>query len=197
MLLHFVFNLSWSFHKGTLEDLFWISHLGTLIGGIGAILMNRLLVSVALICLFVHHGFWMADTFTWFITGSFPFGTTSYLKDAEFWTWLKTSNHFFTVPALLVISYFLKGISKYAWIWCGALFSVLTAASYFFLPPEANVNCAHGLWPGMENIFLGVLANLNSWLYLVSIILLNIFANHLPVYIVLRLVYRYILLNKK
>jgi hypothetical protein len=152
MIGHFIYIFGRCFLRGTPADVFWISHVGTLIGGLGALFRSRLVISIALVSLLGHHLFWLIDTLLWIVTGDFPFGTTTYLKDATFWDWLQSSNHFFSVPALLFLAYWLGGVERNAWIWSTILFATLTFISAAWLPAEANVNSAHRLWPGLEQL---------------------------------------------
>ena len=193
MIGHFMYIFGRCFLKGTLADVFWISHIGTLVGGLGALFRSRLLISVALVSLFEHHFFWLIDTLVWIVTGDFPFGTTTYLKDAALGDWLQSSNHFFSVPVLLVLAYWLGGVEKNAWIWSTGLFAVLTIISAAWLPPEANVNSAHRLWPGLDQLHLAPLEHLPKGWYPVIVVALNGLGNYLPVNLLLRVVYNYLL----
>jgi hypothetical protein len=80
MIGHFVFLMARTFLRETPEDLFWISHAGTLLGGLGALFRNPRLISVSLVALFSHHFYWLIDTLWWLFTDNFPFGTTTYLE---------------------------------------------------------------------------------------------------------------------
>ena len=62
MIGHFIFVAVRSISNGTSEDIFWISHVGTLLGGIGTLLKNRSLASIALVSIAGHHLFWLVDT---------------------------------------------------------------------------------------------------------------------------------------
>ena len=193
MIGHFIYLFGRCYLRGTLPDVFWISHIGTLIGGLGALFKSRFLISIALVCLLEHHLFWLIDTTVWLLTGNFPFGTTAYLKDANLGDWLQSANHFFSVPALLFLAYRQGGVEKNAWIWSTALFAVLTIISAAWLPPEANVNSAHRLWPGLDQLHLAPLEQLPRGWYPVIIVALNGLGNYLPVNLLLRAAYHYLL----
>ena len=197
MIGHFVFLAGRTFLRGTPEDIFWISHAGTLLGGIGALLKNRRLISIALVALLSHHIVWLIDTSFWLITGDFPFGTTTYLKDATPGDWLQSSNHFFSVPFLLLMACLQGGVEKHAWIWSTALFATLALISFSFLPPTSNVNSAHNLWPGLNKPFLSGLNELPKGWYLISLIALNGLGNYLPSNLILRKFYAHILKTRK
>ena len=132
-----------------------------------------------------HHSFWLLDTLTWFFTGNFLFGTTSYLQDANIYGWLQSSNHFFSMPLLLILAFFQGGIKKNAWVWSSLLFAVLAVFSFFISPEASNVNCVHQLWPGLDKSFLAGLGLLPPVLYLGSIILINVLGNYLLGYLIL------------
>lgn len=184
---HFVFCLCRSLYVGEPENVLWISHLGTLIGGVGACLRNRRLISLALVICFWHHVFWIFDTLTWLITGEFAVGATAYLQNRSLSGWLQSANHFFTVPALLFLALLQGGIEKNAWIWSSLLFLCLLVISLIFLPSASNVNCAHQPWPGLEQIislFLP-LYPFSLTRYLIFIITVTIFGNYLPTNLIL------------
>lgn len=185
MIIHFVFLAIRCFYKGEPENMLWISHVGTLIGGIGAMMQNRLLISIALVSLAGHHSFWMIDTFTWLFTGTFAFGTTTYLKDATILDWLQSANHFFSMPLLFILAYFQGGIKRHAWIGSSVLFALLAVLSFFISPVSSNVNSVHQLWPGLNASFLAGLDQLPPALYLGALILINTLGNYLPAYFIL------------
>ena len=146
-------------------------------------------MSIALVSLFGHHAFWLIDTLLWIVKGDFPFGTTTYLKDATLGDWLQSSNHFFSVPALLFFAYWQGGVEKNAWIWSTFLFAALTLISAVWLPADTNVNSAHRLWPGLDQLHLAPLAELPKGLYPVSVVVLNWLGNSLPANLLLRAAY--------
>lgn len=185
MISHFVYLLIRCFYKGEPENILWVSHIGTLIGGIGAMMQNRLLVSVALVSLAGHHSFWMIDTFTWFFTDVFPFETTTYLNDASFFDWLQSANHFFSMPLLLILGYFQGGIRRHTWLGSSLLFVILVVLSFFISPVSSNVNSVHQLWPGLNTSFLTGLDQLPSALYIGALVLINTLGNYLPAYFII------------
>jgi len=189
MISHFVYIVLRCFYAETLEDILWISHVGTLIGGLGAIFQNRLLISVALVSLAGHHGFWLIDTLTWILTGNFPFGTTTYLRDADIYGWLQSSNHFFSLPFLLVLAFFQGGIKKHVWVWSSLLFALLAVMSVSISPESSNVNSVHQLWPGLDQSFLSGLDQYPPGFYVGTLILMNIVGNYLPAYWMLILLF--------
>ena len=197
MIGHFAFLAGRTYIKGTPEDLLWISHVGTLLGGVGALLKNRKFISIALVSLLSHHLVWLIDTSTWLITGHFPLGTTTYLQDATLGDWMQSSNHFFSVPFLLIMAYLQGGIEKHAWIWSTALFASLALISNSFLPATANVNSAHTLWPGLNKPFLAGLNELPQKWYLVCLIALNGLGNYLLSNLVLWEIYDLIVRGRK
>ena len=134
MVGHFGFVAVRSFYNETPADIFWISHVGTLLGGIGTLLKNRSLASIALVSIAGHHLFWLIDTLGWMISGQLPFGTTTYLKEASAMDWLQSANHFTTLPFLLWVVYRLGGVRPNSWLWSTAIFAILSGISYFFLP---------------------------------------------------------------
>lgn len=193
MIGHFIFVALRSIFKATAADIFWISHVGTLLGGIGTVFKNRSLASIALVSIAGHHLFWLADTAGWLIGGRFPFGTTAYLTEAAWIDWLQSANHFFSLPFLLLVVYRLGGIKSNAWLWSTAMFALLSCFSYFFLPPSANVNSAHHLWPGLDRTYLSILENRTWGFYWLALVALNGLGNYLPANLVLRGLYSIIL----
>jgi hypothetical protein len=187
MIAHFTFTLCRNVYLGTPEQVLWVSHVATLIGGIGACLRNRFLVSLALVTCFGHHLFWLVDTVTWLITGSFAFGATAYLKSYGLIAWIQSSNHFFLVPSLFVLAVFQGHIEKYTWIWATVLSLSLVLISLIFLPVESNINCAQKPWPGFETIILPFVGtgHLSLVRYLTYITIFTTFCNYLPTNLVL------------
>jgi len=184
---HFTFSLGRFLYLGAPENALWISHLGTLIGGVGACLQNRRIISLALVLCFGHHAFWVFDTLSWLITGRFAVGATAYLQNRSLGGWIQSANHFFTVPALLVLAVLQGGIDKHAWIWSSLLFLFLVLISLLLLPPASNVNCAHQPWPGLEPLILHFvsLSPFSSARYILFITAATIFGNYLPTNLVL------------
>lgn len=189
MIGHFLFVIARSIYNATAEDIFWISHVGTLLGGIAALLRNRSLASLALVSIAGHHLFWLVDTAGWWLSGQFPFGTTTYLKEAAWAGWLQSANHFFSVPFLLWIVYRLGGVRPYSWIWSTAMFGLLSCISFFFLPAAANVNSAHDLWPGLDQTALSILEKWPWEFYWMALVVLNGLGNYLPTNLVLLGIY--------
>jgi hypothetical protein len=189
MIGHFGFVAVRSYYNGTAEDIFWISHVGTLLGGIGTLCKNRSLVSLALVSIAGHHLFWLIDTAGWWISGRFPFGTTTDLKEATRGDWLQSANHFFSLPILFFVAYRLGGVRAYAWLWSTALFAMLACISYFFLPAAANVNSAHKLWPGLDRTYLSILETWPWGLYWLALVAINGVGNYLPGNLALRGIY--------
>jgi hypothetical protein len=185
MVSHFVYLAIRSFYKGEPENILWVSHVGTLFGGMGAMVQSRLLISIALVSLAGHHSFWMIDTFTWLFTGHFPFGTTTYLKDANILDWLQSANHFFSMPLLLILAFFQAGIKRHVWIGSSLLFAILAVLSFFISSVSSNVNSVHQLWPGLDASFLAGLDQLPPAIYLGGLILINTLCNYLPAYFIL------------
>ncbi len=187
MVGHFVFSIYFCWQRQALHELFWLSHISTLIGGIGALTRRPLVISVALVSLFEHHLFWLMDTVWWLISGKFPLGITAYLRDASIGDWIKSANHFFSVPFLLVLAMIQARVHKTAWIWSMMLYAALAAVSAVWLPRSANVNCALGPCEGMDRLFsdgFGIHLYPSYW-YLPFIIGFNGFLNYLPVNLVL------------
>jgi hypothetical protein len=184
---HFTFSLGRTLYMGVPEDALWISHLGTLIGGVGACLRNRRLISLALVSCFGHHAFWVLDTLVWLITGEFAVGATAYLQTRGLSGWIQSSNHFFTVPALLILAVLQGGIDKYAWIWSGMLFLLMVLISLLLLPAASNVNAAHQPWPGTEPLVSHFvpLSPFSPARYILFITAATIFGNYLSTNLVL------------
>ena len=188
MIGHFVYLASRSIYEGKVEDIFWISHIGTFIGGVGALFKNRFLISVALVSLAGHHCFWLIDTLSWLFTGNFLVGTTLYLQDAGVSEWILSANHFFSVPLLLILAFYQGGIKQHAWLWSSLLFAILAVLCLFISPKVSNVNSVHQLWPGLDGLFLGSFETLTKPFYLGVIIIINALGNYLVVYLVLILI---------
>lgn len=184
---HFAFVLARSTYLGVPENVLWICHFGTLVGGLGVCLQNRRLISLALVICFGHHAFWVIDTLSWLITGRFAVGATAYLQNYSLGGWIQSANHFFLVPVLVVAAVMQGGIDKHAWVRSSLLFIVLIAISLFLLPPASNVNCAHRPWPGLEPLILHFVSldPFSSARYVLFITVATVFGNYLPTNLVL------------
>ncbi|MBE0535043.1 MAG: hypothetical protein IH624_05175 [Phycisphaerae bacterium] len=182
LLGHFAYTLGRCLYLGTPETVLWISHVGTFIGGLGACLRNRFLISLALVMCFGHHAFWVFDTFSWWLTGKFAVGATAYLQSYGISGWIQASNHFFTVPALLVLSVRGRGVQRHAWVGAGVLFLLLALISRLLLPPASNVNCVHAPWPGFESFISHFvpLDPVSPASYIFFITAITILGNYLP-----------------
>lgn len=187
LIAHFTFVSVRSLCLGVPENVLWICHLGTLIGGLGACLQKRRLISLALVICFGHHAFWVFDTLSWLITGRFAVGATAYLQNRGLSGWIQSANHFFLVPVLLVLTVMKGGIDKHAWIWSSLLFLLLIAISFFLLPTASNVNCAHRPWPGLEPLISHFvpIEPFSSARYMLFITVATVIGNYLPVNLVL------------
>lgn len=187
MLGHFLFCLCRCVYLGVPEQVLWISHVATLIGGAGAYLRNRFLISLALVACLGHHLFWLLDITSWLITGNSAVGVTAYLQDASLGAWIQTSNHFFVAPMLLVLSIHQGSISKCVWIWASALFVALITVGRVFFSPAHNLNCAYYPWPGLERLVFVPQALTSSAprLYFSYVVALTTFGNYLPANLIL------------
>ena len=178
---HF-FYVAWrTFLEGSLGEILWITHIFTLIGGVGALAKNRKLVSVALVALFLNHVFWITDAAAYFATGSFPFGFASYLDGQGLVMWLQSANHLFDLPLLFVSALFLKGVERHSWIISGSVSAILIIASRLFLAPELNVNCAFSPWPGMDRLYPAFVLGFSGARHVAVVIIATVFFNQLPV----------------
>jgi hypothetical protein len=101
------------------------------------------------------------------------------------------------VPALLFLAYWQGGVEKNAWIWSTAIFAALTFISALWLPAEANVNSAHRLWPGLDQLHLAPLEQLPKVWHPIVIVALNGFGNYLPANLLLRGLYHFLFKLKK
>jgi len=180
LVAHFAFVAFRGLVSGHPENCFWLSHFATLLGGIGIMLANRAVVSVALVCLLEGHLIWVSDIVSKWLTGSRWLGITFYLDKATWADWLQTLNHFFSVPALLFVVFKRTGLKRQAWIEAGLLYAFLLVFSATLLPAEANINSAYRLWEGLDRTPLGRLNTLPVPLYLASLIVLNVVLSFWP-----------------
>ncbi len=177
---HFLFVAIRFVYLGTPEDMLWLSHAGTLVGGIGLLARSRYMVMMALVALLESHSIWVVDALCWLLLGRHPLGVTFYL-DRQPWTeWLPSLNHFFTVPLLAIAAYRSPGVERKAWLGASVLFVFLLSVSAA-MPAESNVNSAHRVWPGLDQTFFG---QLDAWprpVYLPALAAVMIIGNFLPV----------------
>jgi len=163
--------------EGKAEELAWLSHVGTLAGGVGLLLRSDYLVSLALVSLFLFHGIWIVDGTAWLLTGTFPLGAVYYLAEHNWFQFLATIHHFYVLPLLLAWLFWRRRLHPQAWVGASALFAVLVLFSAFFLPTGPNVNSAHAVWPGVDRTFFGHANRLPKVIYVPALILASAFAN--------------------
>jgi hypothetical protein len=166
---------------GRQGELLWLTHIGTCIGGIGAILRNKLLISTALVALLESHALWILDILFRLISGTYLIGVASYLENESIGGFIQSSNHLFTVPFMAVLAFILRGINRRAWIIAGLLFALLVLLSRLATDPALNVNSSHRMWTGLDKTFFGSFDTFSTPIYLAAIILVNTFGNFLPV----------------
>jgi len=179
LLGHFLFVTFRSLASGHPENLLWLSHAATLIGGLGILFGHRRMVCVALVCLLEGHLLWISDIVGKWITGTRWLGVTLYLDRADWADWVQSMNHFLAVPALLFTAITRTGVDRKAWVSAACLFAVLAAVSAF-LPAESNINSAHRVWEGLDQTVVGHLNALPPALYVAAVVVLNVIGSFWP-----------------
>ncbi|MFB3905744.1 MAG: hypothetical protein ACE15E_20035 [Acidobacteriota bacterium] len=180
LVAHFVYVAVRGVATGHPENCFWLSHLATLVGGIGILLASPLLVSVALVCLLEGHLVWVSDVVSKWVIGYRWLGITSYLDRATWADWLQTVNHFITVPALLFVAVTRTGVRRGAWRGAALLYGFLLIISATLLPAQPNINSAYRLWEGLDETPLARLNALPVPLYLLALTVLNTLISFWP-----------------
>ena len=164
-------------------NLFWFSHLALVLAAAGFILRSNLLLTTSLISILLGHGLWVFDLLVLVITGNSPLNYSSYFFDLSFYRKILTAHHIYLIPLLLITLWKQKKISKYGWLLASILFAAASFLTVFFVPKEYNVNCAHFVCPALIEIFpfLGFLATLDAFNYLIAIIvIMSLFGFLLP-----------------
>ena len=121
----------------------WFSHHVPILLGLALILRSRFLLTAEIAIGFIPESLWTIDLLGHLLTGSFPFGVTSYLFNplepmpVVWWAY----SHLLIVPSMILGLWLLGGASRY-----GALGSLVHAAFLYFVPvlfitPDYNVNC--------------------------------------------------------
>lgn len=164
------------------EQILWISHVGLLVAGLGLVLRSRLLIATALIQLFMLHTLWLIDMAVWQSSGMFPLGAVVYLNDADLWTWIGTSYHFYCVPALVITAWRWKIHERAALLVAITLSLALIVLSRAVVPPEANVNWAYGIETAKPIHALTLLNDLPGNLYMLALAGFATFLLFVPVF---------------
>ena len=128
--------------SGKPGEIWWMSHVGLLIAGLGLVCRSTLLICTALISVFVVHSFWLVDCAIWLVTGNFVLGVTKYLEGAELRVWLATTHHFYLIPLLAISVLRRKQCPPMSLLAAMVLFLAVTLVSRVFVAPEQNVNFA-------------------------------------------------------
>jgi hypothetical protein len=152
-------------------NLFWVSNLALLLAAIGLVLRSNILQSGALVSVLFGHAVWAYDVIILALTGNAPLSYSSYFFELSLSGKLLTSHHLYLAPTLLIILWSQRKISKYGWIVASLLFVFATLSSFFILPEEYNLNCAHSpCAPALELLpFIAHLTHLSSAAYLIFV----------------------------
>ena len=168
------------------SEIWWMSHVGLLIAGLGFVGRSSMLISTALISIFVLHSLWLVDCLVWLVTDQFVLGVTTYLQDARLGVWVATAHHFYLVPLLLISVLDSRRCPRASFPAAVALFIFLSLISRAFLAPADNVNFAFRVDTSLDWTFLYWINHLPPYTYLFA---LNAFVSagfFLPSYIGLR-----------
>ena len=133
--------------RGRGVEIWWMSHVGLLLAGLGLVGRSTLTVAAALTCILLLHAVWLFDCIGWLLFGAFPLGLTGYLEQADLWAWVTTAHHFYLTPLLVVVTIRHGTYPAAAWPAATAVYLVLTLVSRAALSPAQNVNWAFGLEP--------------------------------------------------
>ncbi|MCK4521703.1 MAG: hypothetical protein KAU20_03950 [Nanoarchaeota archaeon] len=171
LLIHWILLVIDRIIYNILPNLFWVSHLALIAAAVGFILRSNFLLSVSLILVLLIHGLWIYDYITLLITGNPPLNFVPYMVKLSIYRKILTTHHIYLIPLLFISLWKQKKISKYGWLFASALFAFSTFFSYFFLPRDYNINCAHFICPIIVDMlpFLGFLTSLHPIAYLFSL----------------------------
>ena len=103
LILNYLLICAVKIDKGAPAEVWWMSHVGLLLAGLGLVLNRALLVAAALISILVLHALWLVDCICWWTIGTFPLAITNYLAHANAKDWIATSDHFYFAPLLIVV----------------------------------------------------------------------------------------------
>lgn len=169
LLLHFAVVCAIKFYSGQSEEVWWMSHIGLLLAGVGLVARSALLVETALIAILIPHGLWLFDCLTWMVFGTFPIGVTHYLVEANVWTWIATAHHFYLVP-LLVLIVLRHGVCQVVALTAAiAVYLFLTVISRAALSPANNVNWAYGVRTGLDHPLVDAINRVGGSAYLLGL----------------------------
>ncbi|MBI2176487.1 hypothetical protein HYU40_04055 [Candidatus Woesearchaeota archaeon] len=151
LLLHWVALLIDRLTGKFLYNLLWMSHIGLLLAAVGFLRRNNLLLSAALISVFLGHGLWIYDFAMLMVTGASPLDYS--IRPAGLLQVPLTSHHLYLAPLLLLALWRQRKISPKGWMVASAVFAFASTASFLFVSPEFNVNCIHSPCEELPRIF--------------------------------------------
>ncbi len=186
LLVDFVVVCTIKVSTGVPGAILWLSHIGLLVAALGFLRRSVLLITAALIGVFVLHTLWLADCITWLASGTFPLGVTSYLADADVWAWVATAHHFYLAPLLIVTVWHYGQCPRAALSTAVGLFACLTILSRALLDPVGNVNFAFEVATSLDWAIFGWVNRLPVILYLMALNAFVSVAFFLTTYLVLR-----------
>lgn len=187
-IIGFILTINWillvidRIQYGITYNLFWISHLALLLAIIGFFLGSDLLLSGALISILVVHGFWIIDFIGMVLTGSSPFGYTSYIMLLTPYRRLITAHHLYLLPLLVITVWKRKKINPRGWVVASALFLIATSMALAY-PVAYNLNCAHFACPTAIKIvpLLGILTKTYHLAYFIFLnLIVSVFVFFIP-----------------
>ncbi len=132
-------------YKGVAPEILWMSHTSLLCAGVGLLARSRFLVGTAYVAIFCLHTMWLVDCLTLIVTGRSPLAITAYLAEADRWSWVATSHHFYLAPALAVAVYRVRSLPATCLLGAVAMYMVLTVVCRAVSPRGLNVNYAYGV----------------------------------------------------
>ena len=168
-------------------NLLWISHLALLTSAIGFILRSNLILTASLISIFIMHGLWIID-FVFLLLGNSPSTYTEYVLRLTPERRILTFHHIYLIPLLFWALLKQRKINKHGWIIASIFFLILSTMSFYFLPREYNINCAHFVCIPITKILpsFAISNTLNQFIYL---ILLNLFMALFIFYLPYKVIY--------
>ncbi|MDA1054858.1 MAG: hypothetical protein O3C40_30915 [Planctomycetota bacterium] len=166
---HFLFACMVKIMHGTPWQLLWFCHISLALAAVGFLTRSELLKTTALTNVFVLHSLWILDFAMGYITGTFPFAFSAYVRDADIWSWLVSLHHLYLLPLLLWSFLRERDYPREAWLISATLFVLVMLASRSLLSPVQNVNYAYFIPDSLQFYGASALNHLPGELYLLGL----------------------------
>ncbi|MAE64312.1 MAG: hypothetical protein CMJ18_08560 [Phycisphaeraceae bacterium] len=157
LLAHYALLVGLKAQSGTMQELWWNSHVSLVVAGIGLLAGSTLLVTVPLTATLIAHFAWVVDAAIGLSTGTFPLNMSAYLAQTGPLTWIGTSHHVYLSPVLLAVILRHGHYPATTMPLALLMIAALTLISRYALDPWRNINSAFIFFPTVRH-------PINTWM---------------------------------